>query len=109
MTITAGPGRCPRCGAELDADALCAGCGPSGLTPRERQRLKLAALGMAIPLIVGGAGLALVTFGQLVAAVFINRGLLTISALGTVVSVLMIWLGLRILGTVQARLQGDVT
>ncbi len=67
----------------------------------------LAGLGMAIPLILGGASLALVTFGQLVVGVLISRELLVLSALGAVVSVLMIWLGLRILATVLARLAGE--
>ena len=112
MTSTAGPATCPRCGGELDVDAFCAACGPTvmvaalALNPWQRRKLMVAGLGMAIPLILGGASLALVSFGQLVATAFIRRDLMQISALGAVVSVLMIWLGVRILGTVLARLAG---
>jgi hypothetical protein len=112
MTSTAGPGRCPRCGGELGGDAVCIVCGPVvvvatiALDSWQRRKLMVAGLGMAVPLILGGASLALISFGQLVATAFIRRDLLQISALGTVVSVLMIWLGVRILGTVLAKLAG---
>jgi len=112
MSSTAGPGRCPTCGGELDVDALCETCGPAvavatlALDPWQRRKLMVAGLGMAIPLILGGASLALTSFGQLVASAFIRRDLMQICALGAVVSVLMIWLGVRILGRALARLAG---